>query len=133
MMSQELHDFFEVFGTEEPSVSLPASNTLEQNVVALAEHYEDTIQPGHGLFFDFSQTPELEKPLIDYLVNGFGWTLEKPFFIRKSGRKKPSYQNQFWRGSKDSRYKQVLNCLDYGFCTFSPMVHMSPKVRNYFH
>jgi hypothetical protein len=35
------------------------------------------------MFFDFSATPELEKPVLDYLVKGFGWSLEKPYFIRK--------------------------------------------------
>ncbi len=35
------------------------------------------------MFFDFSQTPELKKPVLDYLIKGFGWTLEKPFFVRK--------------------------------------------------
>jgi hypothetical protein len=36
-----------------------------------------------GLFLDFKATPELEKPALDCLVNDYGWTLEKPFFIRK--------------------------------------------------
>ena len=83
MMSKELHRFFDTFGTEEPGLSLPASNSTEQNVVALADHYDATIEPGHGLFFDFSQTPQLQQPLVDYLTKGYGWTLEKPFFIRK--------------------------------------------------
>ena len=63
--------------------TLPAYNTLEQNVVTMADHYDEIIKPGHGLFFDFSQTPELQKPLLDYLTKGYGWTLEKPFFLRK--------------------------------------------------
>ncbi len=65
------------------SFTLPASNTLEQNVQLWAEHYNATIEPGHGLFFDFKATPEYEKPVLQYLVNNFQWTLEKPFFIRK--------------------------------------------------
>jgi hypothetical protein len=40
-------------------------------------------QRGHGLFLDFKATPELEKPALDCLINDYGWTLEKPFFIRK--------------------------------------------------
>ena len=65
------------------TLTLPASNTLEQNVVTLADSYDNRIQPGHGLFFDFSQTPELAQPLLDYLTKGYGWTLEQPFFLRK--------------------------------------------------
>jgi hypothetical protein len=65
------------------SLTLPADNTFEENVKALAEHYHNSIKPGHGLFFDFSATPEYEKPVLDCLVQHFGWTVEKPFFIRK--------------------------------------------------
>ena len=67
----------------EKEVIFPASNTFEQNAVAMAEHYNSIIQPGHGLFFDFSKTPEYEKPVLDYLASHFGWKLEHPFFIRK--------------------------------------------------
>ena len=63
--------------------TLPKNKTFEENVTAFAEHYESIIQPGHGLFFDFSGIPEYEKPVLDYLVNNFGWTLERPYFIRK--------------------------------------------------
>jgi hypothetical protein len=35
------------------------------------------------MFFDFSATPEYEEPVLNYLAEYFGWTLEKPFFIRK--------------------------------------------------
>ncbi len=62
----------------------PATNTIEQNAQLWAEHYNNLIQAGHGLFFDFKATPELEKPALDCLVNSYGWTLEKPFFIRKT-------------------------------------------------
>lgn len=63
--------------------TLPATNTLEQNVQLWAEHYNNIIEPGHGLFFDFKSTPEYEKPVLDYLITHFKWTLEKTFFIRK--------------------------------------------------
>ena len=36
----------------EKEVIFPASNTFEQNVVAMAEHYNNTTEPGHGFFFD---------------------------------------------------------------------------------
>lgn len=65
------------------SLTLPADNTFEENVKAMAEHYQKSIKPGHGLFFDFKATPEYEKPVLNYLVQNFGWSLEKPFFIRK--------------------------------------------------
>ncbi len=66
------------------SFSLPPTNTFEQNVKFWAEHYNSTTKHGHGLFFDFSATPEYEKPVLDYLVEHLDWTLEKPFFIRKN-------------------------------------------------
>lgn len=62
---------------------LPATNTFEENVKLWAEHHDAIIEPEHGLFFDFKGAPEFEKPVLDYLVKHFGWTLEKPFFIRK--------------------------------------------------
>jgi hypothetical protein len=65
------------------SFTLPEENSFEQNVKLITEHYNQKIDPGHGLFFDFSATPEYEKPVLDYLIKKFGWTLEKPFFIRK--------------------------------------------------
>jgi len=63
MMSPELHSFFEAFGAEKPGIDLPASNTVEQNARLWAEHHHKTVEPGHGLFIDFSKTPEFEKPL----------------------------------------------------------------------
>jgi len=63
--------------------TLPVTNTLEQNAKLWAEHYNNSIEHGHGLFLDFKATPELEKPALDCLINDYGWTLEKPFFIRK--------------------------------------------------
>ena len=70
--------------TLQSSFTLPASNSFEINVAAFAEHYNTIIEPGHGLFFDFSKTPEYEKPVLDYLITNFGWTLEHPTFIRVS-------------------------------------------------
>lgn len=67
----------------ENTFELPVSNTIEQNAVLWAEHYHNLIEAGHGLFLDFEQCHELEKPAIDCLVNSHGWTFEKPFFIRK--------------------------------------------------
>jgi len=63
--------------------TLPASNSLEENARLWAERQNQTIEPGHGLFFDFSATPEFEKPCLDQLIQKYGWILEKPFFIRK--------------------------------------------------
>jgi hypothetical protein len=66
----------------ENEFTLPASNSTEHNAHLWAEHYNNTILPGHGLFFDFSATPEFEKPALSKLQK-LGWILEKPFFIRK--------------------------------------------------
>jgi hypothetical protein len=68
---------------ESKELVLPAANSLEENARLWAEHYNNLIEPGHGMFFDFKATPELEKPALDCLVNSYGWILEKPFFIRK--------------------------------------------------
>ena len=77
-MPQELN----AFGTEKPGITLSASNSTEVNARIWAEHYNNAIKPGHGLFFDFSATPEFEKPALNELQK-LGWILEKPFFIRK--------------------------------------------------
>lgn len=67
----------------ENTYELPTTNSIEQNAVLWAEHYNNLIEAGHILFLDFEQCPELDKPAIDCLVNSYRWTLEKPFFIRK--------------------------------------------------
>ena len=65
-------------------ITFPASNTIEETAVAMAEHYQDKIKPGHGLFFDFSNTPELKELVLNYLIKGFGWTFDyNNTFIRK--------------------------------------------------
>jgi hypothetical protein len=56
---------------------------MEQNGELWAEHFNNSTEPGHGIFLDFVQAPELEKPAIDCLIKKYGWVLEKPFFIRK--------------------------------------------------
>ena len=76
-------DLFKYFGKDGDSISVSANKPLEEVIIAFAEHYQDSIKPGHGMFFDFKATPELEKPVLDYLIKGFGWTLERPYFIRK--------------------------------------------------
>ena len=69
-------------------VIFPASNTFEQNVVAMAEYYNSIIEPGHGMFFDFSKTPEYEKPVMDYLIKNYGWKFDyNNTFIRKPEKK----------------------------------------------
>jgi len=69
-------------------VIFPASNTFEQNVVAMAEHYNNTIEAGHGMFFDFTNTPEYEKPVMDYLIKNYGWRFDyNNTFIRKPEKK----------------------------------------------
>lgn len=83
MMSKCLHNFFDRFGTVENEKSYPKETPLENIVIDIAERWHENTKPGHGRFFDLSATPELEKPVLDYLVKGFGWKLEKPYFIRK--------------------------------------------------
>ncbi len=52
--------------------------------------HHNLIKHGEGLFFDFKDMPKYEKPCLDYLINHYGWVLEKPFFIRKP--EKPKYK-----------------------------------------
>ena len=59
------------------------SNTIEQNALLWAEHDNKMIRPGHGLFINFKQTPELEKPFVNFIILNYGWVKEKPFFLRK--------------------------------------------------
>ncbi len=72
---------------KEPSLTLPPDDNcplkFEENVRFMAAHHDNIIEPGHGFFFDFSDVPEYEKYVLDYLVTFYGWTLEKTFFIRK--------------------------------------------------
>jgi hypothetical protein len=68
---------------ESKELVFPISNSLEENARIWAEYYNNLIESGHGLFLDFSKTPEFEKPCIDYITNHFGWVREKTFFIRK--------------------------------------------------
>ena len=84
MMPKETIDFFNRFGKRDSNYQYWERNTpTEKMAIDIAEKWQDEIQPGHGMFFDFSQTPELEKPVLAYLKKGFGWKLETPFFIRK--------------------------------------------------
>ncbi len=83
MMTDKLKNFFDNFGTIQDQKTYPKETPLESIVIDFAERWENSTKPGHGIFFDFKATPELEKPVLEYLTKGFGWTLEKPFFIRK--------------------------------------------------
>ena len=70
--------------TTETTFTLPASNTFEENVKLWGEHYNSIIQPGDGMFFDFSNVPEYEKPILRYLTKNLGWKLEyNNTFIRR--------------------------------------------------
>ena len=82
-MDNFINEFLNKFGKSTKGISLPATNSIEENAKLMAIHYNDLIEPGHGLFIDFKNTPELEKPVLDYLKIHFGWIQEKPFFVRK--------------------------------------------------
>jgi hypothetical protein len=81
--SPELHNFFNAFSTETQGLTFKKSTPQEKIIIDIAEDWQEKTISGHGMFFDFSQTPEIEKPILDYLIKGFGWKLETPFFIRK--------------------------------------------------
>jgi hypothetical protein len=69
--------------------TFPKVETFEEEVRQLAEHYDQSCEYGHGFFFDFSNTPEHEEPVLTMLVEEYGWILEKPFFIRKGLERDP--------------------------------------------
>lgn len=65
--------------------TLPSTNPIEKNAKLWAENASKNIEPGQGFFFDFKNTPELEKPVIDYFVNVLGWSLDyNGTFLRNS-------------------------------------------------
>ena len=58
--------------------------SFEENIKGMGEFHNKNTKPGMGFFFDFSKTPEIEKPIIDFLKNNYGWKLEyKKTFLRK--------------------------------------------------
>jgi hypothetical protein len=76
-------DFFERFGSVTHEKTYPSATPTESIAIDIAERWEEETPPGHGMFFDFSKTPELEQPILDYLTKGFGWKIENHGFIRK--------------------------------------------------
>jgi hypothetical protein len=57
---------------------------FDENIKDMAKYYNDYIEPGHGFFFDFKATPEIKKPLIEYMTTVLGWKLDyKNTFLRK--------------------------------------------------
>lgn len=83
MMSKGLHNFFNNCGTVTNRKTYAKDTTNEKIAIDIAEKLQDATVAEHGVFIDYSETPEIEKHIIAYLVEGFGWTLEKPYFIRK--------------------------------------------------
>ncbi len=67
----------------EKSIILLKTNTIEQNSKLWAEFIDKDTPSKQGIFINFKETPELEKPYIDYLVKNYNYVLEKPFFLRK--------------------------------------------------
>ena len=83
-MNKPESDIFEhCFTKDEKSKIYPNNFPNEQILIDIAENWEDNTKPGYGMFFEFKDCPELQKPVLDYLIKGFGWTLEKENFIRK--------------------------------------------------
>lgn len=68
---------------KENRIQFPDSNTLEQNALLWAEHYNNRIKPGHGLFIEFKDLPEFRIACIECITKYFGWIQEKPYFLRK--------------------------------------------------
>ncbi len=42
---------------EQDELILPPTNSIEENARIWAEHFNSTILPGHGIFFDFNKLP----------------------------------------------------------------------------
>jgi hypothetical protein len=68
VVSTHMPDFFERFGSVSHEKTYPLATPTEAIAIDIAERWEEETLPGHGMFFDFSQTPELEKPVLDYLT-----------------------------------------------------------------
>lgn len=70
-----------------PVLTLPPDGNspvkFEENVHMMAAHHDNVTEAGHGFFFDFTNCPQYEGPVLDYLVTFYGWTRERPDFIRK--------------------------------------------------
>lgn len=64
---------------------LPPSNSLEENARIWAEYFHNKIEPGHGMFLDFTNHQEFREPALNCLIQEFEWKLERPDFIRKPG------------------------------------------------
>jgi hypothetical protein len=60
------------------------SNSFEDNIKGMADFYNNKTEYGQGFFFDFSKTPEVKKPILDYLIKNLGWKYDyNKTFIRK--------------------------------------------------
>lgn len=57
---------------------------FDENIKDMAKYYNDFTEPGSGFFFDFKATPEIEKPLTNYMISTLGWKLDyNNTFLRK--------------------------------------------------
>ena len=57
---------------------------FDEIIKAMAEEHQKNIEPGHGFFFDFSKTPEYKEPVLNYLIENYGWKMDyEGTFIRK--------------------------------------------------
>lgn len=58
--------------------------TFDENIKAMAEFHNERTEPGLGFFFDFKATPEIEKPLTNYMTSVLGWKFDyNNTFLRK--------------------------------------------------
>jgi len=87
---------------------LPPSNSLEENARIWAEYFHDKIEPGHGMFLDFTNVPEFREPALNCLAQEFGWKLERPDFIRKPEDENTLFEielRNLMKGSQVARHK----------------------------
>lgn len=68
------------------TISFPKVDTFEEEVDLFVEYYNNNFKNGEGFFFDFSRTPEHKEPILNGLIEKYGWILERPYFIRKGKR-----------------------------------------------
>jgi len=64
-------------------ITLPLTNSFRRNVELLAAHHDNITNEGQGIFFNFKRAREYIKPVLNLLVERYGWVMERPFFIRK--------------------------------------------------
>lgn len=77
-----------IFGKENNgkafALNLDDSKSFEDNVRNWGEIYQEKVEQGKGFFFDYAETPEFGKAIVNWMQHFYGWKLEYDgTFLRK--------------------------------------------------